>query len=919
VIRRVAVVLLAGLALLATPTLAEADFGFVPNSVKATAENKDGTIDAVAGSHPYAYTVSFELNTDSSGELEGGEARDIIVDLPPGFVGNPLAVPRCTRQQFEGVLAKCPIPTQIGVLRARLPGNGVGEVRLPLFNIEPPNGVAGALGASGVNLNVFQDASVRGGEEGYGLTVGAFDLPNAVISTKETIWGVPADPSHDTERSGNVLDNGGSASSEAPLQPFLTLPTSCGESQKLEVRADSKLLSGFFVGQPFESVDAAGHPASLVGCQSVPFAPTVTIAPTAQQADSPTGLDFGLNLPNRGLLDPTAIAETEPETTAVSLPEGLTVNPSAATGLSGCSRAQFERETAQSGPGQGCPEASKVGTLVARTPLLEEAIEGSVYLATPFDNEFDSLLALYLVARAPERGVLIKQAGMVQTDSETGQISTSFSGLPPLPYSSFKLHFREGPRAPLTTSSSCGRYSAATTLTPFSAPGAPVTSGSEFQIISGAGGGACPTPGSRPFVPSFSAGTVSPVAGNYSPFQFNLARDDGSQILSAIDTTLPLGLVGKLAGIPYCTDAQIATAAGRSNPGQGKLEQQSPSCPLASEVGTVTVGAGSGAPYYVTGHAYLAGPYKGAPLSLEIITPAVAGPFDLGSVAVRTALYVNESTAQIHAVSDPLPTILQGIPLDLRSIALDLARPQFVLNPTSCDATAVFGSATSTTGQVAALQSRFQVGGCKGLDFKPQLEISLKGATKRTGHPALKAVVTYPKGAGYANIARAQVGLPHSEFLDQGSIKTVCTQAELLTRTCPAASIYGKATAWTPLLDEPLTGPVYLGVGFGHKLPDLVAELGGQIRVLVHGKVDTDKQQGIRNTFEAVPDAPVSKFVLELKGGRKGLLENSTDICKGKHEAEARFTAHSGKVETYKTPVKANCGGKGKKGQKGKG
>jgi hypothetical protein len=322
----------------------------------------------------------------------------------------------------------------------------------------------------------------------------------------------------------------------------------------------------------------------------------------------------------------------------------------------------------------------------------------------------------------------------------------------------------------------------------------------------------------------------------------------------------------------------------------------------------VTAGSGS-SPYPVSGHAYLAGPYKGAPLSLVVIVPAVAGPFDLGNVVDRVALIVGEYDARIHAVADPLPTIREGIPLDVRSIELKLDRSQFTLNPTSCEAKAIEGSVSTQAGQTAPLSNRFQVGNCERLAFKPSLKLSLKGGTKKTGHPSVKAVVTYPQQGDYANIARAQVSLPHSEFLDQGNIAKACTKPVVQAGACPAKSIYGRAKAWTPLLGKPLEGPVYLVGGYGYKLPALVAELNGQIRLLLVGKIDTGENKGIRNTFEAVPDAPVSRFVLELKGGKKyGLLENSEDVCKKVQKAQVSFKAQNGRALMMKPTITNNCG-----------
>ena len=389
-----------------------------------------------------------------------------------------------------------------------------------------------------------------------------------------------------------------------------------------------------------------------------------------------------------------------------------------------------------------------------------------------------------------------------------------------------------------------------------------------------------------------------------------LQRDDGTARFRGLTVALPKGLLGKLAGVPYC--AETALAGVPSAEGTGAAQVASPSCPAASQVGTASVDAGAGtSPFHVsTGKAYLAGPYNGAALSLAVVTPAIAGPFDLGNVVVRTALRVNPETAQITAVSDPLPTILQGIPLDLREIRVNVDRPDFTLNPTSCDPMAIHGAITSTTGQNANVSSRFQVANCERLGFKPKLAIRLMGKTHRSAHPKLRATLTMPKGG--ANIARAQVTLPKTEFLENAHIKTICTRVQYAARTCPAQSVYGYAKAWSPLLDKPLEGPVYLRSS-NNPLPDLVASLDGQIHVDLVGRIDAVNAR-IRNTFDLVPDAPVSKFVLTMQGGKKGLLVNNTELCKATPRASVKFDAHNGKVSDYNPVARADCG----KGRKGK-
>jgi hypothetical protein len=932
---------------LAAPAFA--DFGIT--GFDGSLSDLNGNPVAQAGAHPYAATTTFTFPREENGfPLEN--PKDIEVELPPGLAGNPQAVPKCTFQQFGA--HECPQDTQIGILTFEI--NGTNSSVAAVYNMVPPFGQPAQFAAFAA-FQVVLEIDVRTGSD-YGLTVVTKNLSNGTPLTGNsiTLWGVPAASSHDDQRCQNldpftvppVCDDfegqgtGLPHSSGAPLLPFLSLPTSCLGPQTTTMKSDSwegrGLVDSF--GRPltsdpswkvasFLSHDNSGNPIGNDGCNQVDFSPKVEAKPTTDLADAPSGLEFNLHLPQRQQeQNPEGIVEANLKNATVSLPQGLTVNPSSANGLAACSESQigFLGGNGEGGyhfsPGAAeCPDASKLGTVEINTAILESPLPGAVYLAAQGENPFSSLLALYLTVDDPKTGIVIKLPGKVEPDPTTGQLTATFAENPQLPFEDLKVDFFGGARGALRTPATCGSYQTNTDLTPWTTPeGVDAHPVDSFAIDRSATGGPCAA--NLLNQPAFDAGTLTPHAGIYSPFLLKLARGDGSQEISAIDTTLPAGMTGKLAGIPYCPESGLATAASRNKPGDGALELSSPSCPAASQVGTVSVGAGAGpTPFYANGKAYLAGPYKGAPLSLAVITPAIAGPFDLGDVMVRTALYVDPETARIHAVSDPFPRALQGIPLDIRSIGLNLNRNEFTLNPTSCEKMSVIGSSTSTLGQVASLTSPFQVGECSKLAFKPSLKISLKGQTRRTGHPALKAVLTYPKGSSYANVASAQVSLPHSEFLDQGNLNKVCTQPELKSQTCPASSIYGKVKAWTPLLEKPLEGNVYLGVGFGYKLPALVAELNGQIRVLLKGKVDTDKQKGIRNTFEAVPDAPVEKFVLEMKGGKKyGLLENSENICKTAQQAEARFTGQNGAVDSYKTKIANSCGKKseGKKKAKGR-
>jgi hypothetical protein len=651
-------------------------------------------------------------------------------------------------------------------------------------------------------------------------------------------------------------------------------------------------------------------PVEATGCDQLEFDPKIDVKPTTNLADAPTGLEFEMRIPQNE--DVNGLATAHLRDAVVKLPEGMTINPPSAEGLGACSMAQvgIGADAVPNGNPVSCPDASKLGTLEAESPAVDHPLKGEVFLAKQGDNPFGSLIALYLVIEDPETGLLVKLPGRVDPDPQTGQLTATFNNNPQLPVEGLRLKFFEGPHAALKTPSACGAHETTGTLTPWSAPEAPSAPVSSFFELTGgpSGGGCLPTGGAAPNTPSFEAGTLDPTAKAFTPFVLKLARADGTQPLVAVDTTLPRGLTARLAGTIYCPDAALAAAAGKA----GKAEQAQPSCPASSHVGVVNVGAGAGStPLNVQGQAYLAGPYKGAPLSMAIVTPAVAGPFDLGTVVVRTALYVDPVTTQVRAVSDEVPRILQGIPLNIRSIALRMDRPQFTLNPTSCNPMSVDGSALSAFGQSAPLSSPFQVGECGLLGFKPKLAIRFSGAPpRRGGYPKLTATLRMP--AGGANIARAQVTMPKTEFLENAHIRTICTRVQYTAEACPPASVYGYAKAWSPLLDQPLEGPVYLRSS-DNKLPDLVASLDGQIHVDLVGRI-TSSNARIRNTFDLVPDAPVSKFVLTMQGGKKGLLVNSTNLCKAKPRASLQFDAQNGKVADSSPLVKvAGCGKKKRK------
>ena len=888
---------------------ARADFGFVPGGQAATFSTSQ------AGAHP-DFTVAFALNTHPGltefGEfvdrLPDGELKDLITVLPPGLVGNPQALARCDQARL--IAATCPRDTTLGQVLVQLSAKSTDlqAITTRVYDLPPQPGEAAALGFNVLGAIIVRIGAAVGPGGGYRVTSLTRNVTNPPgqqpIGVVLTLWGVPADhsgpgPLKDaTSAQINPLEqNFGDANAAQSRLAFMSAATSCGADPLVTI------LSGDSWQDPGAFVTTRATSPATVGCDLLSFKPSISVTPGTGAADSPSGLSVDLHLPQTD--DPALLATPTLRKAVVTLPGGLAVNPSSANGLDACSPIQIGLHDDNE---PHCPEASNIGTVEIDTPLLGEPVEGSLYVATPHDNPFRSLLAIYIVAEAD--GVLVKLAGKVDSDPVSGQLTTTFDENPQLPFEDLKVRLFGGPRASVLTPPTCGAFTTTTELTPWSAPdsGPLVAPSSAFTIGSGPNGSPCANSAAEePHNPSFEAGTFIAIAGSYSPFVLHLRREDGSQRLRALDVILPPGLTGRLAGIPYCSEQALTVAAMR----RGRYEAARPDCPAASQVGMVDVGAGAGAePFHVQGATYLAGPYKGAPLSLAIITPAVAGPFDLGTVVVRTALYVNPETAQIHAVSDPIPTILEGIPLDVRSITLKMVRPNFTLNPTNCEELGFTGSALSVLGQVAPLSQHFQVGACRALDFEPNLSTRLFGKTNRGAHPRFRAVLTMPK-SDQANIARAAVILPHSEFLDQSHIRTVCTRVQFASgggngEGCPAGSIYGRARAWSPLLDEPLSGPVYLRSS-AHKLPDLVVALNGQIQIALAGRIDSI-HGGIRTTFETVPDAPISKFVLSMQGGKKGLLVNSRDLCSRPLRVTALFDGQNGKTHDFKPLLQNSCG-----------
>jgi hypothetical protein len=916
--------------LLWVPATALASFGFAPGAegFSAVATGEGGFVDHQAGSHPQALGIEVSFKPASPGSpFADGDVKDLEIELPGGLIENPAAVPQCSlsafhtprSSPFEASLSgeSCPDKTQVGTVEVRSSFGG-GETRtFGLFNLDPPPGAPSEIGFNPYGAPVVFVPHVRQAEGEYGLTLAARNIPQLAgfSGFGLSLWGTPWSIVHNAQR-GNCLNEaepsfGWAKCSVGPpkLNPataYLSLPSACEGPLAFDAVAGSWQAPAAPVSRTF-----AGQ--SLEGCAGLEFKPAPAIVPSNPRASSPSGVDFRLEVDQSGLLDPVRLAPSPVRAATVALPEGMTVNPSVGAGLGTCDPGSYAAETVGSAPGAGCPNASKIGDFTVRSPLFAQPLEGALFLATPFQNPFDSLLAVYLVAKAPERGLLVKVAGEIDADPASGQLTARFDRLPQLPYAELRIHFREGQRSPLATPAGCGSYVSGIDLTPWRDPSTVRHADSSFQISSGIDGGPCPS-GPAPFAPASAAGTVNSQAGAYSPFYLHLTRRDTEQEITSYSAALPPGLVAKVADVPFCPEAAIAAAKQAS----GFAETANPSCPAASEIGHTVAGYGLGAVLsFAPGKLYLAGPFGGQPLSIVAIDAATVGPFDLGTIVIRSAIAVDPQSASVaidSAASDPIPHIIDGIPTHLRDIRVYVDRPGFTLNPTSC---ARFGVTSTLRGSglrfsdptddtLAAAPSPFQAFNCGSLGFEPKIGLSFKGGTERGNFPALRAEVR-PR-PGDANFASATVTLPPAEFLAQRHIRAVCTRAQFARGACPAGSIYGHARVLTPLLSAPLEGPVYLRSS-EHVLPDMVAALSGGgigISVDVVGRIDS-AHGGIRGRFEGLPDAPTTKFVMTLRGGKHGLLVNTEDLCAEQQHASARMIGQNNRGVALQVPLRADC------------
>jgi hypothetical protein len=896
-----AIVLVAACAMLtALPALARADgqiteFG-VAFSSQAAGAHPDTTVHLrfATGLFPQPGPPFADLDRPYPLQL----AKRLSVDLPPGIVGNPSAFPTCTDDRLLSGTSSggggspsqggCTDASQVGVLRVTTAAMFSDDIPYtfdtPIFNMAPgPNKVARlAAQVTGAVILHF-DVRLRDASD-YGVSVDVSGIPSAIAfyQADVTLWGVPGDTSHDDQRAA-CFDNVAFVCSAPGVgsQPFMLNPTRCDTGGTASVRAE-------FYDHPGVLSTASAPVAPFTGCDALPFDPSMAVSLDSTTPDSPTGLTVDLPFGQGGLTDPNGVASSALRNAKVTLPEGMSINASAADGLTACTDAQmgFGNDNAVR-----CPNASQIGWTWATSPLINGRLGGGIYVGNQLSRNPESgqMFRIFMLLENPDLGLRIKLLGSIRVDSTTGRLEATFQNNPQVPVSSIRVQFKGGPRAPLATPPDCGDKQFVGQLESWSGQTKYVAGNVSFRC-----------PGIQGFAPSFSAGSLDAGGGAFAPFSVQINRADGQQYLQEVKVELPTGLLAKLDGVPLCGDGDATVG----------------SCDQSSRVGDAIVGAGAGtSPFYLTGGAYLTGPYKGAPFGLAVMVPAVAGPFDLGKVVVRQQILVDPNDAHITIVSDPLPQIVGGVPVRLKSVNVDVNRPGFMINPTDCSEKQIKATLGSANGTSVELTQRFQVSGCADLPLAPELALTLSDPTQTTDgtHPGLQAVVT--QTPGQANLKKAQVSLPLSMALDPDNAQALCKPEEAQAKACPDGSIVGHAVAWTPVLHEPLEGNVYFVEGLRttatgqirKTLPKLWVALRGAVALDVWADSDVDAKERLVNTFASVPDAPISRFELNIDGGAHGILVLNTDICRAKQVAEDVFDGQNGKRAAGNVAMTTPC------------
>ncbi len=901
-----------------------------------------------AGSHPFELTQTLVMNQMPIDGVRQPAAlpKDLRFDLPPGLIGDVSAAEQCTMTNFAAIIAGspqnlCSPRSVVGVVTVTIyePRGGASTQKAPVFNLVPAQGEPARFGFEVLGLvPIVIDTAVRSGGD-YGVVASVENATElaGLLSSQVTLWGVPGDPRHNQSRGWECLDGQSCPASELPQTPFLTLPTSCAANpaeepvlSRLEADSWADPLS-FPLSEPTAEYVWANEEGRLLGfegCQQLPFEPAIQVRPEEAHAapvdtgSTPTGLTVDVKVPQGPTLEPNPAgrAEADVRDTTVTLPEGVQVSPSAANGLKACSEEAVGYKSLNTTTGMqeftaaeaACPEAAKLGTVNIKTPLLSHELEGSLYLADPAPNgegdrnPFNSLIALYLVARDPVSGVLVKLAGEGQLNQRTGQMSTSFRNTPELPFEELQIQLFGGERASLSTPAFCGSYSASSVFDAWS--GALAEPFSEaFQVTSGAHGGACPG-GSLAFSPGFVAQSTGVQAGGFSPFELALERPDGQQALTGVTVHLAPGMAALLSSVSPCPEPPAGVEW---------------SCGAESLIGHSTASSGLGdEPVSLPGEVFLTSGYDGAPFGILVRTKAEAGPFDLGYVNVRSRVEVNPETAAVTVTTDPgphgdaLPTMLKGIPVQIKALQVDVDRPGFEFNPTSCDTMSIQGTLDGSEGTATAVSSPFQVGGCGSLPFAPTLSASAGGKGSKLEGTSFDVKLT-STGLGQANIRKVDLQLPLELSTRNTTLNKACLEAVFNTNpaSCDEGSIIGKATIHTPVLKSPLTGPAYLVSHGGAAFPDVEFVLKGEgVTIVLDGK--TDVKAGITySRFETAPDAPFTSFETELPAGPHSILtpnvpeKEAFSLCKQTLTMPTTITAQDGATIEQTTPIAiTGCG-----------
>jgi hypothetical protein len=942
------------------PRFGVEDYGLIP-------EAPGGALDTQAGSHPFqtSFTVAMNQGVDDGPIIHGkpftlpaGIAKDLRFNLPPGLVGDPTAIPSCSIGAFLHHVPngnECPADTAIGVATIflnignpqspSLGGLGYTTQTVPVFNVEPQIGEPARFGfyLTLAGFGVLIDTSLRaGGDYGVTSTTGNISQLASFLSGDVTLWGVPGDPRHSALRGWGCLAATSHLFSSLPCTApeaghpaaFLDLPTSCAGAMQTTVEADSWSEEG-----DFHSFGSEPEP-MLDGCNHLQFEPEIKVSPDGQQASKPTGLTVDVHVPQEGQLNGEGLAQSNVKDITVTLPAGVTLNPSAADGLQACSERligfegfkEFSSEPGVSNPvftpylpgstaalaaGDGellqpsvnfCPDASKIAEAMIKTPLLPNPVKGFVYLASPQnfnvfpqENPFGTHVSMYIVAEDPLSGSLVKLPGKVLLNEATGQIESTFEETPQLPFEDAELHFFGGERAPLASPNHCGKYTTSATFTPWSG-GEPVTSQSSFEITSGPNGSPCPGT-VLPFNPTLASGTTNNNAGSYTPLDTTMSREDGQQPIQSVTLHYPAGVSGLLSGVKLC----------------GEAEANAGTCGPESQIGETIVSVGVGGdPFTVTGgKAYITGPYDGAPFGLSIVNPAKAGPFDLQQgrpVVVRAKIEVDPRTAALTITTDPpgsphaIPTIIEGFPLQIKHVNVLVNRPDFTFNPTNCTPTTVTGTIDSAEGASSPVSVPFQATNCASLQFTPKFAVATSGKNSKAYGTSLAVKLTYPSApfGSQANIKQVKVELPRDLPSRLTTLQKACTAAQFDANPagCPSASVIGHAKAITPLIPVPLEGPAYFVSNGGEAFPNLIVVLQGYgVTIDLVGDTFISKTGVTSSTFKTVPDAPVGSFELVLPEGKYSALTGLGNLCTEKLTMPTEFLAQNGASLHQSTPV----------------